>query len=94
MPEQFDGLVEVKNANATTISLDGESGDVIVGGGGRQGNLVIRDGNDVEEFRLESGELILNDPGGTEMIRLEHAGIEHPPQGQRPQRRPHQPPGW
>lgn len=74
MPEQFEGLVEVKNANATTISLDGASGDLIVGGGGRQGNLVIRDGNNVERFRLEGGELIVNDAGGTEMIRLSEPG--------------------
>jgi hypothetical protein len=74
MPEQFQGLVEIRNANATTVSLDGATGDVLVGGGGQQGSLAIRDGNGIERFRLESGEFILNDAGGAEMLRLSSAG--------------------
>ena len=74
MPEQFQGLVEVKNANNTTISLDGALGDLIVGGGGQEGNLVVRDANGVERFRFQAGELIVKDAGGTEMLRLSSPG--------------------
>ncbi len=74
MPEQFQGLVEVKNVNATTISLDGATGDLLVGGGGQEGSLVVRDANGVERFRFQAGELIIKDAGGTEMLRLSSPG--------------------
>lgn len=77
MPEQFSGLVEVKGAAATTtISLDGNTGDVAVGGGGQQGNLNVRIGNgtDVVKINAQDGTIIVNDVGGAEHIRLASAG--------------------
>jgi hypothetical protein len=77
MPEQFSGLVSITGAAAaTTVSLDGNSGQVAVGGGGQQGilNLKISNGTDVIKMNAWDGTLIVGDLAGNEHVRLASAG--------------------
>jgi hypothetical protein len=68
----FSGQVTIQKSDRppnVTITLNGDKADISVGGGGRHGDLVLRDGAGTERIRLQSrfepltvGELPLPSP--------------------------------
>ena len=65
MPETFDGLVSIRDGNATTISLDGASGDARIGGGGQDGILEMAKSNGQVSASLNGSTGGLQLGGGT-----------------------------
>ena len=65
MPETFDGLVSIRDGNATTISLDGASGDARIGGGGQDGILEMAKSNGQVSVSLNGSTGGLQLGGGT-----------------------------
>lgn len=77
MAEMLSGLVQVRDSlGHVTVGLDGDNGDVRVGGGGKDGNLVVCNaaGQQVLWGRSQQGELMLGpELPGDPRIRLHAA---------------------
>jgi hypothetical protein len=75
MSEQFDGIVSIAatQGGAPVITLDGGTGDITVGAGGRDGDLVLRDaaGNVRVILNGQDGTLTLKDVNGADTVVLD-----------------------
>lgn len=67
MPEQFTGLVEVQTQadGLTTIVLDGNGADVLVGGNGRIGAPSVRDDAGTNRVLIRPRAITINDTTGS-----------------------------
>ncbi len=73
MPEQFSGNVEIqKTGNGTTITLNGNTGNITAGGNGQDGDLYVRDssGREVLRFNGDTAVLYIGANGNEGDIRV------------------------
>ena len=74
MPQQVTEFLEILNTNsAASIRLDGDSADIISGGAGSGGELILRNAEGSELARVdgEAGAVILSDTSGNPIIRID-----------------------
>ena len=69
--------VEVKDpANKVTITLDGDTGDISVGGNGQDGAVIILDKNGKAAMRLNTTQIVLTTPDGKQKVFLGATGAD------------------
>lgn len=73
MPEQFTGRVEIQTEadGLTTIALNGNAADVVVGGNGRVGGVSVRDDTRTERVSIRPRAVTLFDGSGQTIIELD-----------------------
>jgi hypothetical protein len=73
MAEQFTGRVQVQSEDdgLTTIILNGNSSDVLVGGAGHAGAVIIRDDAGADRVKIRPQTITVFDDGGQIVIQLD-----------------------
>jgi len=77
MSEQITGKIEVlTGAGKITITLDGDSGDMLAGGNGRDGDLVLADSSGVRKIHIDgqSGHITLRNANGEDILTIGSSG--------------------
>ncbi len=73
MSQEISGILKINNdAHQTTISLDGNSSDIVAGGEGSGGEVILRNESGTELARLDgqTGELKLRDQHGNVIVNI------------------------
>ena len=71
---QFNGLVEIRDGDGnTTISLDGDTGDIAAGGAGQAGNLAVRNAADAPRVSIdgETGTVTISTSDGDALVTVD-----------------------